>query len=256
MTEDKIIVNQARCKKCGDKIESRFINDFKRCSCGSIAVDGGQEYIKRMGNLEDVIELSMIEEDIIKNLKPFDFSKNINNIELYQHLCYYHNEANDNMQILKENKELALDNFKKLYRLLRNEDIEYSKVKNHKYIMLKPVISQYVKNIGNAYAKPTRVTSYLNLSSNLYDVQDYMKYGFGNIFCLTEKYDFNRNDLDDYLGKICVVELNNFNIYVGMVDLKLFDIPSENDESISILFLNNWKQIEVEKIKRIKILEN
>lgn len=256
MKENEIIVNQARCRKCGDIVESRFVNDFKRCSCGSIAVDGGLEYIKRIGDQENIIELSIIEEGITKRLKPFDFSKSINNIELYQRLCYYHNEANDNMHMLNENRELALDNFKKLYRLLRDEDTEYSKVKNHKYIMLNPIISQYVKNIGNAYAKPTRVTSYLNLSSNLYDVQDYMKYGFGNIFCLTEKYDFNRNNLDDYLGKICIVELNNFNVYVGMVDIKLFDIPSENDESVSILFLDNWKQIEVEKIKRIKILED
>lgn len=256
MTDNKIIENKAQCKKCQDIIESRSINDLKRCSCGSIAVDGGLEYIKRIGNQENIIELSIMEEDVLKSIQPFDFSKSINNLDLYQHLCYYHNEANDNMRIVNENRVLALDNFKKLYRLLRDEDTEYSKVKNQKYIMFKPIISQYVKNIGSAHAKPTRVTSYLNLSSNLYDVQDYMKYGFENIFCLTEKYNFDKNNLDDYLGKICVVELNNFNVYVGMVDIKLFDIPSENNESISILFLNNWKQIEVEKIKRIKILED
>lgn len=64
MIDSKIILNKAQCKKCGDIIESKFINDFKRCSCGSIAVDGGQEYIKRTGNLEDVIELSKYEQEI------------------------------------------------------------------------------------------------------------------------------------------------------------------------------------------------
>lgn len=54
---EKIIINKAQCKKCKDIIESKNINDFKRCSCGSIAVDGGLEYIKRIGNLDDVIEL-------------------------------------------------------------------------------------------------------------------------------------------------------------------------------------------------------
>lgn len=30
------------------------------------------------------------------NLDPLDFSKNINQLDIYQHLCYYHNEANIN----------------------------------------------------------------------------------------------------------------------------------------------------------------
>lgn len=57
----KIIINKARCKKCGDIIESKDLNDFKRCACGSIAVDGGHYYIKRIGNKDDIIELSKVE---------------------------------------------------------------------------------------------------------------------------------------------------------------------------------------------------
>ena len=34
------------------------MNNFKWCSCKSIAVDGGLEYLRRIGNLEDIIELS------------------------------------------------------------------------------------------------------------------------------------------------------------------------------------------------------
>ena len=56
--ENKIISNKAQCKKCKDIIESKDTNDLKRCTCGSIAVDGGLEYIKRIGNPDDVIELS------------------------------------------------------------------------------------------------------------------------------------------------------------------------------------------------------
>ena len=62
----KIIVNKAKCKKCGDIIESKEVNDFKRCICGSIAVDGGLEYIKRVGNKDDIIELSKIENIVTK----------------------------------------------------------------------------------------------------------------------------------------------------------------------------------------------
>lgn len=54
---EKIIVNKAKCKKCGDIIESKEVNDFKRCTCGSIAIDGGQEYIKRVGNKDDIIKI-------------------------------------------------------------------------------------------------------------------------------------------------------------------------------------------------------
>ena len=61
--ENKIISNKAQCKKCKDIIESKDTNDLKRCTCGSIAVDGGLEYIKRIGNPDDVIELSEYEKE-------------------------------------------------------------------------------------------------------------------------------------------------------------------------------------------------
>ena len=45
----KIIRNAIRCKKCGDIIESKTVHDFKFCSCGSCAVDGGHDYLRRCG---------------------------------------------------------------------------------------------------------------------------------------------------------------------------------------------------------------
>lgn len=61
MTMPKIIRNAIRCKKCGDVIESKTVHDFKFCSCGSCAVDGGLEYLRRCGNLGDWEELSEVE---------------------------------------------------------------------------------------------------------------------------------------------------------------------------------------------------
>ena len=42
-----IIHNKIKCKKCEDVIESMHRHDFKWCSCGQCAVDGGHDYLKR-----------------------------------------------------------------------------------------------------------------------------------------------------------------------------------------------------------------
>lgn len=60
----KILFNCARCRKCGSIIESTHVHDFRMCTCGAIGVDGGLEYIRRIGELEDCEELS--EFDLMK----------------------------------------------------------------------------------------------------------------------------------------------------------------------------------------------
>lgn len=40
--------NAARCKICGDIIESRYRHNYVTCSCGNLAVDGGHDYIRRI----------------------------------------------------------------------------------------------------------------------------------------------------------------------------------------------------------------
>ena len=44
--DKKIIKNCIRCKHCGDVIESETTHDFKFCSCGKVAIDGGHSYLK------------------------------------------------------------------------------------------------------------------------------------------------------------------------------------------------------------------
>ena len=61
LSDEKILVNKIQCKKCNDIIESKEVHDFKWCTCKSIAVDGGLEYLRRVGNLVDIIELSEFE---------------------------------------------------------------------------------------------------------------------------------------------------------------------------------------------------
>ena len=57
--KEEIISNIIKCKKCGDIIESKSTNDYKRCSCGAVAVDCGKNYLKRIGNEENYEELSI-----------------------------------------------------------------------------------------------------------------------------------------------------------------------------------------------------
>ncbi len=59
----RIIRNKAKCAICETVIESTHVHDFVRCSCGSIFVDGGHEYLRRGGGFENIIELSEVEED-------------------------------------------------------------------------------------------------------------------------------------------------------------------------------------------------
>ena len=46
-----IIQNAVTCLGCGDFIVSKHRHDFVTCTCGSISVDGGQAYLRRVGSL-------------------------------------------------------------------------------------------------------------------------------------------------------------------------------------------------------------
>ena len=52
-----IIRNAAKCNRCGDVIQSVSRHDFVECECGSIFVDGGNEYMRAGGAKEDFIAL-------------------------------------------------------------------------------------------------------------------------------------------------------------------------------------------------------
>ncbi len=54
----RILVNRIKCNKCGDIIESKSRHDFVTCSCGAVSVDGGYDYLRRVGNPEDYTDLS------------------------------------------------------------------------------------------------------------------------------------------------------------------------------------------------------
>ncbi len=44
-------------------MESKSTNDYKRCLCGAVAIDGGKDYLKRIGSEKDYEELSEIKDN-------------------------------------------------------------------------------------------------------------------------------------------------------------------------------------------------
>ena len=68
-----IIKNQVKCNNCGDTIESKHRHDFRTCSCGSVSVDGGHDYLRRCYKTEgDYEELSIVidETEEIEEIEP------------------------------------------------------------------------------------------------------------------------------------------------------------------------------------------
>lgn len=59
-----IIRNSARCRLCGDEIESKHRHDFVTCKCGEISVDGGRDYFKRSArDLNNIIDTSCVDDE-------------------------------------------------------------------------------------------------------------------------------------------------------------------------------------------------
>ena len=62
-----ILQNEVECHQCGSRIYSAHRHDFKSCECGSISVDGGMDYLRRVGDISGYEELSIeMPKDIVK----------------------------------------------------------------------------------------------------------------------------------------------------------------------------------------------
>ena len=53
-----IVQNAVNFLSCGDLIVSKHRHDFVTCTCGAISVDGGQEYLRRVGDFANAVDLS------------------------------------------------------------------------------------------------------------------------------------------------------------------------------------------------------
>ena len=106
---NKIRTNRIKCKKCGDIIESYHVHDFKWCSCKSVAVDGGREYLRRLGSPEDYEELShhiQLAEIVTEGFEIIENAiskKDLPSSHIYCHVC-----GSDNISIQKGSGELII----------------------------------------------------------------------------------------------------------------------------------------------------
>lgn len=82
-----ILVNGIKCRKCDCIVYSRATHDMRYCECGAIAIDGGREYLKVSGNLDDV-------ESVIVSIKAFscDIYDDWNNHQEKYGLIKYENQ--------------------------------------------------------------------------------------------------------------------------------------------------------------------
>jgi len=79
-----LIINKAKCTKCGDVIESKHIHDYVSCSCGNISVDGGSDYCRRSAKTNEYVDLSIeLNDELCESLVLIGescFSKQINGL--------------------------------------------------------------------------------------------------------------------------------------------------------------------------------
>lgn len=59
----RILRNAIRCMDCGDEIESTHRHDFVTCKCGAVSVDGGKDYLRRVGTRWVEMSKSEVEKD-------------------------------------------------------------------------------------------------------------------------------------------------------------------------------------------------
>lgn len=76
MEKRRIISNSLKCLECNEAIWSAHRHDFVECSCGKIAVDGGMDYMRRVGNgsYEDT-SMTMNEDDLNRCIKAVEWAK-------------------------------------------------------------------------------------------------------------------------------------------------------------------------------------
>lgn len=54
--EEYIIINRIKCAHCGEILVSNNRHDFKFCSCKTVAVDGGNTYLRPITLFGDKFE--------------------------------------------------------------------------------------------------------------------------------------------------------------------------------------------------------
>ena len=57
---ERILLNAIQCGTCKSVVRSVHVHDFVQCDCGKVAVDGGTDYLRRLGEPRDYVNLSIV----------------------------------------------------------------------------------------------------------------------------------------------------------------------------------------------------
>lgn len=99
--------NRAKCKLCGDILESFHRHDYVTCKCGEISIDGGNDYYKASAkNFENFLRVDDEGNEIIVTLK----------------------EENKDSTLELENESLPRPTKKEIYELLKGLKEDYEKL--------------------------------------------------------------------------------------------------------------------------------
>lgn len=110
-----IVQNAVVCLNCGDFIYSAHRHHFNTCTCGSISVDGGQEYLRRVGALDACVDMSWSLPDDVYNAcadavqEAIDTHRNkygIANVVMRKLREYDRVIAEDDLRVMAKNDDL------------------------------------------------------------------------------------------------------------------------------------------------------
>lgn len=77
-----IKINAIQCLECGDIIYSRTRHDYRRCSCGACAIDGGFEYTRVVANKLKCVKRMKIKLETVHQELFDDWNEHINEFGL------------------------------------------------------------------------------------------------------------------------------------------------------------------------------
>ena len=60
--QERILLNSIKCNNCNDILISTNRHDFNMCYCGKVGVDGGTEYLRRIGESKDITDLPIMDD--------------------------------------------------------------------------------------------------------------------------------------------------------------------------------------------------
>lgn len=74
MSKNYIVSNQIRCTSCGGEPFSMHRHDFCYCECRKVAVDGGQDYLKRVGSCWEEMSITIDRDALTQIIGVVDMS--------------------------------------------------------------------------------------------------------------------------------------------------------------------------------------